>query len=187
MSADASKLEGRTTARPHDHAVLSYARTDELIAALLAYVDQGVERHEVTVFVHSFEDDEAAWSFLERGRPNVRRLAGDELVLVSLYEPAFERGGRIDHEHVAGVVGDLSERAAAQGRGLRIFVDASRRYLDSGRGDEWFRFEEWLGTRLRDAVALVCAYRAEHIEDAAVLENVLRTHAYRFQPPSASP
>ena len=100
-----------------------------------------------------------------------------------LYTHALEGDlGRIDHVHVSNVILDLITRGERQGSsGTRIFVDASWLYFSQSRSTEWFAFEEWLGRRLSARVALVCACRSTDVMDPAVLANVLRTHAYRFE------
>lgn len=165
-----------------DHAVFLYATRDALLAALRAFLDAGLARGEVSVFVHGCDDEETAWRFVEEARPGSRRLADDRIVLVSLYREAFQGGSpHIDHGHVTRVVGRLLDDAREAGRrGVRLFVDASRHYLDEDRADEWFRFETWLGRRLQWDVALVCAYPEAHAMRSDVFPQVLRTHAYRF-------
>lgn len=119
---------------------------------------------------------------MKRAYPEADRLREDKLVLVSLYTEAFQGASpRIDYEHVGRVVGGLVE-AATQGRrgGVRIFVDASRRYFEEARVREWFDFESWLGRRLQSKVGLVCAYRRQDAMREDLFPEVLRTHAYRF-------
>lgn len=175
---------GRASVAAHDHAVCAYATEEELLAALATFVHEGATREDLIVFVHSFPADDDAWSFLKRavGDEELRRA---DVIVVSLYTEAFEGGsGRIDHEHVGSVMAALVQRAADTGRhGTRIFVDASREYLSSSRGDEWFAFEGWLGRSLQAKVALVCAYPREAVMRADVLPRVLETHAYRFDAP----
>lgn len=172
----------RKPVEAHDHAVLAYTTEDELATALGAFVREGSERKELIVFVHALESDEAAWDLLALAAPGIGKDEG--IVVVSLYEQAFEGGaGRIDHDHVQSVVGNLIDTASARGRaGTRIFVDASRRYLGGGRADEWFRFERWLGRKLAAGVGLICAYRRDDIMREEILPQVLETHSYRFEP-----
>ena len=176
--------EARPHVEPHDHAVFVYEGAEELGAGLARFIDGGVKAHHVSVFVHSFGTDEEAWAFVERHVPEARRLHSDELVLVSLYREAFEGSGpRIDYARVAGVVGGLVDAAQRRERkGVRIFVDASRRYFEEQRQEEWFAFESWLGRRLQAAAGLVCAYRHEDATRPDLFPDMLRTHAYRFEP-----
>lgn len=135
----------------------------------------------VTIFVHSFEDAEAASAFLRASDDAIAQLLERHLFLVSSHVDAFEgSGGRIDMAHVSRTIEGILDGPAA-GRGARVFVDASRTYLGSGREEEWFAFEEQLGRRLRDRVALLCAYTADSVEAPARRERVLRTHLYRFE------
>lgn len=166
----------------HAHAVCVYEREDEMSRSLSLFIEGGVRQGETSVFVHSFVTDEEAWMFLLRAHPGADQLRADQLVLVSLYRDAFQGGApRIDHEHVGRVVGGLVEQARLGRRaGVRIFVDASRRYFSEARVREWFDFEEWLGRRLQASVGLVCAYRREDIMRPDLLPLVLRTHSYRF-------
>lgn len=177
-------LPGRPAVDPHDHAVFVYDDQDALGEGLAAFIREGVERHELSVFVHSFASDDEAWAFIAARAPTARRLRADELVLVSLYREAFEgEGARIDHERVKGVVDDLIARAERdRRRGVRIFVDASRRYFEAAREEEWFAFESWLGRRLQAAAGLVCAYRRADATRPDLFPEMLRTHAYRFEP-----
>jgi hypothetical protein len=169
---------------PHDHAVHVYEKEDDLLPPLAAFIDEGLRLRQSSVFVHSFPDEEAAWRFVLRAHPDAEKLRRDQLVLVSLYRDAFQGGSpRIDYDHVNEVVGGLVSGARANRRtGVRIFVDASRRYFAEGRVDEWFRFESWLGRRLQADVGLVCAYQAADVMRPDVLPRVLDTHAYRFGP-----
>lgn len=171
----------RSDLKLHDHAVCLYEDEAALGAALAAFVREGAGRHELCVLIHSFGSDDDAWRFLEascggEGPPR------DDIVLVALYTEAFQGGKpRIDHAHVAEVVGSLTARARTAGHsGVRLFVDASRRYLGEGRADEWFEFEAWLGRRLQAEVGLVCAYQRSDALDPANVARVLATHAYRF-------
>lgn len=174
-------LAARHTVEAHDHAVCVYDRHEDLVAPLARFVDEGVDRREFVIFVHSFPGDEEAWRFVEKARPDARKLR-DDFVLVSLYRDAFEgRGQRIDYDHVMGVVGSLVDAARAKGRrGTRIFVDASRVYFRDGRQKEWFDFESWLGRRLQAEVGLVCAYQRADATRPDLFPDMLRTHAYRF-------
>ncbi|HET6404423.1 MAG TPA: MEDS domain-containing protein [Candidatus Thermoplasmatota archaeon] len=169
----------------HDHAVCAYATEEELLAALAAFVSEGLARRELVVFVHAFDTEEAGWRFVERAAPGLDAGEREKVVVVSLYEAAFEGGSRrIDREHVGRVVEGLVARAQADGlAGTRIFVDASRRYFAGSRTSEWFEFETWLGRRLQAKVGLVCAYQRSDIMRPDVLPEVLRTHAYRFDAP----
>lgn len=172
----------RRTLALHDHAVCAYDTQEEMLASLSEFLIDGERGHELMVFVHSFDGDDEAWEFLRRAAGGRDHLQAENIVVVSLYRDAFERGqGRIDHAHVATVVDSLSKRASESGRaGTRLFVDASRQYLKDGRADEWFEFEAWLGRRLQANVGLVCAYQRTDIMQPEILPRVLRTHAYRF-------
>lgn len=174
--------QSRSSVELHDHAVCVYESHDELVAPLARFLEEGLERGALNVFVHSFPTPEDAWAFIERARPDARKLASDELVVVSLYRDAFQgESARIDHEHVERVVGSLVERAAKQGRlGTRIFVDASRVYFSESRAKEWFAFESWLGRRLQAEVGLVCAYQRSDALRGDLFPDMLSTHAYRF-------
>lgn len=181
--------EARPEVEPHDHAVFVYDDPAELGAGLAAFVGGGVASRQTSLFVHSFGSDEEAWAFVERHVPDAKRLHEDELVLVSLYREAFEgEGKRIDHERVASIVTAFVERARSGGqRGVRIFVDASRRYFEASRDAEWFAFEAWLGRRLQAAAGLVCAYRRGDATRPDLFPEMLRTHAYRFDPAAPGP
>lgn len=173
---------GRPDLHLHDHAVCSYATQEEMLAALAVFVGEGRARNEQMVFVHSFPTDEEAWAFVARAVPDISEPRERSLVLVSLYESAFEGGARrIDVEHVGRVVEELVHTAEKAGRrGTRLFVDASRSYFAADRVREWFEFESWLGRKLQAKVGLVCAYQRADIMRPEVLPDVLRTHAYRF-------
>ena len=172
----------RAHVEPHDHAVHVFEREDDMLAPLGTFLREGLARKETCVFVHSFPEEAAAWCFLLRARPEADALRKDQLVVVSLYKDAFQGlSPSIDYEHVDSVVGGLVA-AAKEGRraGVRIFVDASRRYFSEGRVEEWFSFESWLGRRLQANVGLVCAYQASDVMRPDILPQVLRTHSYRF-------
>lgn len=172
----------RSKVEMHDHAVCAYRTEEEMLAALAAFIGEGLSRNELAVFVHSFESDDAAWEFVHRAAPTIDADVRDNVVVVSLYQAAFEGAARrIDREHVGRVIDGLVERAQASGQaGTRIFVDASRRYFADSRSAEWFDFESWLGRRLQAKVGLVCAYQHGDIMRPDILPEVLRTHAYRF-------
>lgn len=180
----ATHAQGRPRVETHDHAVFVYDHPDELGRGLARFIRDGERARQLSIFVHSFAGDDEAWSFLEEHLPEARRLHADELVVVSLYRDAFEgEAGRIDHARVASVVGGLVDRAQqGRRRGTRIFVDASRRYFEAGRDAEWFAFESWLGRHLQAATGLVCAYRREDATRPDLFPEMLRTHAYRFEP-----
>jgi len=169
----------------HDHAVCTYETQDELLAALRAFVNEGLAKGDLVVFVHSFGSDDEAWQFIKRAAPAVKDEPVESVIVVSLYEAAFEGGARrIDYEHVGRVVESLDQRARDAGKqGTRIFVDASRTYFAGARAAEWFAFENWLGVRLQARIGLVCAYQRADIMKEDVLPQVLRTHAYRFDAP----
>ena len=176
----------RSNVRPHDHAVFVYQDETDLLMPLEHFLREGVQSRELTTFVHAYPTPDRAHAFLRSKIDDVHaREQGKDLVLAH-HRDAFERAGRIDHAHVEGIVGMLSQSASGSGRkGVRIFVDASKQYLASGRSDEWFAFESWLGPRLHANCGLVCAYNAKHLQDPEVLSQVLRTHAYRFNAPGA--
>ncbi|HVM45870.1 MAG TPA: MEDS domain-containing protein [Candidatus Thermoplasmatota archaeon] len=171
----------RSSIAPHDHAVFVYDVQDEILPSLEQFVRGGVEAGELPVFVHSFPAASDALAFLARNVLEAPSFAQRGDIVTSGYQDAFEREGRIDHEHVGSVVASLQEAARSGGRRApRIFVDASKNYFDAGRTDEWFAFEGWLGPRLTAECGLVCAYRASDLADPKVLQRVLETHAYRF-------
>lgn len=180
--SDEFALEVQPHVEPHDHAVFLYEEQAELEEALGAFLQDGVGRRELAVFVHSFPRDDEAWSLIERANGESPKLRADDIVVVSLYRDAFEGPtSRIDHPHVMAVIGSLLAKAQAQGRaGVRIFVDASRVYFAEGRTREWFDFEAWLGKKLQSSLGLVCAYRRQDALRPDVFPEVLRTHAYRF-------
>lgn len=175
-------LASRAATEFHDHAVAVYHDRDELGGILRGFIDEGVARGRLVVFVHAFRSDDDAWDFVEAARPGARE--DPDVMIVSLYRQAFEAdAGKIDFDHVLRVVDSLILRAKNADRsGVAIFVDASRVYLDGRREREWFDFETRLGRRLHHAVALVCAYTSAHAEDPQLLPDMLRTHAYRFDP-----
>jgi hypothetical protein len=174
-------LEVQGEVHVHDHAVVVYDDRRDLEPPLARFVEHGVARNELCLFLHSFSSDDEAWALLERAIPNARAFGEEDRLRMGHHEPAFERNGRISHDHVASVVTSLVEETTASGRsGLRIFVDASRKYFDQGRAAEWFAFESWLGTRLKVRVGLVCAYRRGDVMTPNAIADVLRTHLYRF-------
>lgn len=175
----------RTGVHAHDHAVCAYATREELIAALGEFLREGLDKREISVLVHSFGSESEAWKLVEEAYPGAAKLRADQLVLVSLYQDAFEAGqGRIDYEHVGNVVKSLQAEAQERQRmGVRLFVDASRTYFASQRMREWFDFETWLGRRLQANVGLVCAYQRSDVMKPEIFPEVLRTHAYRFDAP----
>lgn len=175
----------RAAVVPHDHAVVVFSDEAGLLAPLRTFVDDGLRRNELIVFVHSFGSDDEAWRFLQRSRGDAPGLREDQAVVVSLYKEALQGSGpRIDYEHVGKVVEDLGQAAASRGRdATRIFVDASRRYFAEARVEEWFAFEGWLGRRLQAKVGLVCAYQKDDAMRRDILPRMLKTHAYRFEAP----
>lgn len=171
--------------RPHDHAVHVYDEQDDLLEPLEAFLHDGLKRRELTTFVHSFDRHEHAREFVSRRVDDVGLREQNHDLTMAAYREAFERGGRIDYDHVGGIVQMLQGSARASGReSVRIFVDASRNYFDAGRVDEWFAFESWLGPKLAAEAGLVCAYRAKDLENPGVLARVLATHGYRFGLPA---
>lgn len=178
----------RDTIEPHDHAVVVYEREEELVRPLGRFIEEGIERNELMVFIHAFDREEAAWDLLTKAHPGARNLASDRLVVINYYKEAFEKECIIDYEHVGAVIGTLQTlQADGKRSGIRVFVDASRQYITARRLEEWFAFESWLGARLQAEMGLVCAYPKQNILDPDVLAQVLRTHSYRFDPPARSP
>lgn len=182
MDPDSLRAPPRPQLHVHDHAVCAYDTREDMLVSLGTFLAEGQDRRELSVFVHSFQTDDEAWQFVHRALPAATDMRRAEVVVVSLYEAAFEGGARrIDHEHVARVVTGIVDRAGSAGlRGARIFVDASRAYFAGDRAEEWFAFESWLGRRLDAKVGLVCAYQRQDIMRPEILPQVLRTHAYRF-------
>lgn len=180
----ATYQQTRGEVHAHDHAVCVYEKHADLVAHLGRFVEEGLRRHELAIFVHSFESDDEAWRFVEEAHPSARAQR-DDVVLVSLYRDAFHgKSPKIDYDHVMGVVQHLVDTASSKGRrGTRIFVDASRRYFDEKRDAEWFAFEAWLGRRLQAAVGLVCAYQRSDATRPDLFPQMLETHAYRFAAP----
>lgn len=178
--------ESRSSVRPHEHAVFVYQDESDILLPLDHYLREGLQHGELTTFVHAFPEARVAHQFLQQKIPDVPTREQSKDLVLAHHRDAFERAGRIDHKHVEGIVSMLTQNARGSGRkGVRIFVDASKRYLDNGRADEWFRFESWLGPHLHWDCGLVCAYHARHLQDPAVLAQILRTHAYRFNAPGA--
>lgn len=178
----------RAVVHPHEHAVFIYDDETDLLQPLEHFLRTGAAARDLNVFVHSFENNEKARAFLMRKITDVPKYEQEGDLTTARYMESFERGGRIDHDHVAGVVGMLHTSARGSGRRApHIFVDASKNYFDAGRVDEWFAFESWLGPKLAAEAGLVCAYRAKDLKDPQVLARVLETHQYRFDAPGARP
>lgn len=176
----------RSSVHAHDHAVCVYDEETEILYPLDRFLREGMEAGELTTFVHSHPTPLAAHRFLATKIEDVAERERARDLVLAHHADAFERGGRIHYEHVLNVVGMLDADARQHGRtGVRIFVDASKRYLETGRAEEWFAFESWLGPRLDAGVGLVCAYRAKDLLDPRILARVLETHAYRFNAPRA--
>lgn len=173
----------------HDHAACIYETRAELADALGAFLHEGLEDKECCIFIHSYPTGEEAEELLETAYPGARRLRDDRLVVVALYQDAFQgESPEIDYEHVQRVVSGLVQQAKESGlRGIRVFVDASRVYLDAHREEEWFAFESWLGHHLAADMALVCAYRRQDVCQPPLLRQMLETHAYRFVAPPKAP
>jgi hypothetical protein len=171
-----------TSLAPHDHAILVYEKEEAMLEGLSEFTRRAVAQQELVVFVHAFPTREEAVAFLRRGSFDFASILDREFILLSFYRDAFEAGkGRIDFDHVVGVVDGLLATAKTRGlTGLGVYVDASRVYLESGRADEWFAFEERLGRRLHHAMALVCAYRGDTLREPAIKERALLAHQYRF-------
>jgi hypothetical protein len=175
----------RSDVKPHDHAVLVYDDLTDLLVPLGHFIAGGVQARDLSVFVHSFAGNDEARAFLRGKLADAPRHEADGDLATARYAESFERAGRIDRDHVAGVVQMLHQTAKGSNRRApRIFVDASKNYLDAGRADEWFGFEAWLGPTLQAEAGLVCAYRAQDLRDPDV-RRVLETHAYRFDVPGA--
>lgn len=166
----------------HDHAVCVYDSHEDLARPLGRFIEEGLGKRDLSIFVHSFATEDEAWAFLERAKPDVRRLSQEQLVVVSLYRDTFQgKSTSIDYDHVTTVIESLLAAAKKGGRnGVRIFVDASRIYFGEKRTKEWFAFESWLGRRLHHSVGLVCAYQRSDATDPDLFAEMLRTHAYRF-------
>lgn len=178
----------RCEARPHDHAVLVYDRQDDVLAPLETFLHEGIKGREATTFVHSFLAHHDARDFVARALPDVDAHEERKDLTLAVHREAFERNGRIDPRHFEGVLRALQDSARSAGRDrVRVFVDASRNYLDAGRADEWLAFESWLGPRLQADMGMVCAYRASDLADPAILTRVLATHAYRYGLPARTP
>jgi len=154
----------------------------ELSKALGVFLKRGIDRREVAVFVHAFEDDARARDFALRSHAAAERLDAEKRLVVAHHVDAFEaRKGAIDYTHVSEVVTSLDRMAQEGGwDGVRIFVDASRVYFESGRVKEWFAFETWLGPTLHASCGLICAYRKADLADPAMVQRVAATHAYRY-------
>lgn len=174
----------RATVNAHDHAVFVYDDVHDMLLPLDHFLADAARQRELAAFVHSFPGTDDARRFLAAKLDTVDARERDGHLTLAHYRDAFERAGRIDHQHAASVVAMLQGTADQKGHaGVRIFVDASKNYFDAGRVEEWFAFERWLGPRLQADAGLVCAYRARDLRDPAVLRQVLETHAYRFTAP----
>lgn len=166
-----------------DHVCLVYREPRELVDHVERYTRASMAARHVTVFVHSFATEAEALAFLGQGSLDFRRLLNGDFFLVSHYADAFggTAGNGVDVEHVTRVIEDILARARGLGsEGARILVDASREYLSNGFDDEWFEFEEWLGKRLHQAVALACAYRAADVASPHRTARMLDAHLYRL-------
>lgn len=176
--------KSQSEVEPHAHAVFVYDDDTDLLVPLEAFLEGGSRARDLSVFVHSFPTNDEARSFLRQKVTDLPKYEHEGDLTTARYIESFERGGHIDHDHVGNIIEMLQTSARQSGRRApRIFVDASKNYFDSGRVDEWFEFEAWLGPKLKEDVGLVCAYRARDLEDPEVLARVLATHAYRFDAP----
>ena len=172
----------RDAVAQHDHAMLVYDSDRELVSALGRFLHEGRVSQEVTTFVHSYASDQDARSAVSALVADAELAEAVPDFLLAHYAPAFERGGRIDHIHAAQVVAALSNEARALGRaGTRIFVDASKDYIDTPRESEWIAFESWLGPHLQLNTTLICTYAGSQLEDPDVLAPQIATNASRLE------
>lgn len=162
----------------HDHLCQVVANRADLIDSLAKFMG-GLGPRE-GIFVHRYGEDEA-WVLLKEAGP-ARELHDQGLLHIFSREDAFQGGSpRIHHDHVADTVAKALAGAQSRGRGLAILADASRAYIQEGRTQEWFAFENWLGRRLDSAVGLVCLYWQDDLHDPAHLDGMMKTHLARLE------
>lgn len=161
----------------HEHVCQVARSEDDLVATLRTFLKTLVDRDGIFIHRYSAED---AQRLLALADPD-ESLRREATLTVATREAAFQGPyPRIHHEHVAETVQAAVAAAQSRKHGLAILADASHAYIKSGRAQEWFDFETWLGRRLDQDIVLVCLYWQADLERPEILDGMMRTHLARL-------
>jgi signal transduction histidine kinase len=162
--------------RASGHLCFPYESEDERRRTLVAFVREGLMRHERCVCIGTAPDHEDLALALEAAGVGVAREVGRGALVLATHAETYWRTGAFDPEDALALMEELTDRALADGFvGLRATGEASRPTPD----DLWphvIRYEALLNERLarRPFVGLcrfhVGRYSPERVRD------ILRTH-----------
>jgi MEDS: MEthanogen/methylotroph, DcmR Sensory domain len=158
------------------HLCFPYESQDDKRATLVAFIAEGLERHERCLYIGTPADQTEILAALEAaGVPAERALERGALVLATQGE-TYLRTGRFDPEDALAMMEGLVDRALADGfAGLRGTGEASGPVSD----ELWpkvLRYEALLNERLgRRPFVGLCRFHASEVSPER-LHDVLRTH-----------
>jgi signal transduction histidine kinase len=164
--------------RASGHLCFPYESEDERRRVLIAFVREGLARHERCVYI-GLPDDQSAFvaALRDAGVPALRALERGELVLATQAE-TYLRSGAFDPDDALALMTELTDRALADGfAGLRATGEASGPLPD----ELWprvMRYEALLNERLgRRPFVGLCRFPSASVPPERV-RDVLRTHPF---------
>jgi signal transduction histidine kinase len=164
--------------RASGHLCFPYESEDERRRVLIAFVREGLARHERCVYI-GLPDDQSAFvaALGDAGVPALRALERGELVLATQAE-TYLRSGAFDPDDALALMTELTDRAQADGfAGLRATGEASGPVPD----ELWplvMRYEALLNERLgRRPFVGLCRFQSTSVPPERV-RDVLRAHPF---------
>jgi signal transduction histidine kinase len=162
--------------RASGHLCFPYESVEERRRTLVAFIREGLMRHERCVYIAAPAEQEAfALALAEADVPAESALERGALIF-STQEETYLRSGRFDPEDSLALMEELTDRALADGfAGLRATGEASGPIPD----ELWplvMRYEALLNERLgRRPFVGLCRFHAAELP-AVRVQDVLRTH-----------
>jgi signal transduction histidine kinase len=162
--------------RASGHLCFPYESEDERRRTLIAFVREGLERHERCLYVGLPDDQSDFVTALRAAGVEVERALGCGALVLATQAETYLRSGRFEPEDALALLTELTDRALADGfAGLRATGEASGPTPD----DLWplvMRYEALVNERLGRLPFLgLCRFSAASLAPER-MQDVLRTH-----------
>ena len=162
----------------HDHVVGIYRRDCELVAAVVPFLTEALERGGAAIVVATTEHRVAFDTALRsHGFPVEALVISDRYLSFDAADTlsGFVHDGRLDRSGLNSVVGPLLDRAQAAGGPVRVFGEMVGLLWDDGDVAAAIELESmWNDLAADHAFALFCAYAMSTLETSADLGAVRR-------------
>lgn len=160
-----------------DHVCMIYENAAEQMAALVPFIQAGLEQNDLCVYIVDGEDCREVAEALEAGGIAVAREGAAGRLLLLTQREVYLKHGRFDPETVIAFLEEKTKEAVAAGfRGLRITGEMSWAQGEESGCERLIEYEARLNCFFPgQRVVAICQYHRRRFP-AEAIRDVLRTH-----------